>query len=114
MSIIKRKELYRAGLKSWETIQELLKKAWAEDCLVCSTNHCVQYAKNVASMFAEDCPLKENPILCRKLRLAKENLGDLRNMVKYIITEIKGLHVKHWNSKIEGLRNEQKDETMPD
>ena len=99
MSIVKRKELYRAGLASWKIIQHFLDKASYEECPVCLKNHCGQYnttpsLKRSPSTKAEDCPIKENAKLCAKMRTAKENLLKLRMKVNNVIIQIEGLHAK--------------------
>lgn len=99
MSIIKRKELYRAGLLSWERMRDLLEKASFEECPVCRKHQCHQYNSTSIRHIspttkAEDCPLKKDAKLCREMRIAKEHLLKLRNKVDKIIIQIEGLHAK--------------------
>lgn len=99
MSIIQRKQLYRAGLASLKKMQTFLDQASYEECPVCIKNHCHQYNTKPSlqigvSTKAEDCPIKESPELCRKMRLAKEKLLKLRLYLDDIILQVEGLHAK--------------------
>ena len=92
----KRRKFYQKGLESWLDIVLDLNMATDEQCPVCNENKCKQYAQSIFkhSKLADDCPLRNNPMLCKQLRVLKQEISDIYYKVLNTIDQIKGLHAK--------------------